>query len=526
MGKITTMVPNLLSQVVSQTQPTPQQMPIDPMEAMYINTFGFNPFPKYGFNSYMDYNTARTTGTPMNQNISDLEDYLGTLDSAREINLPGVTKDLSTEDISRLQEEYVKKMASTSNALNPTVTASTPTTKPDYRQQALSEMLSRYNVGSLSDIKNFNYLIPEYKDKHNLNVRTFETRDPLLAVDRRAQQLENAAARTSVNMQGYRPGAMNGGRIGYQIGGTINPFALTQRPDDLGLPGFDDDNLSKDRELTLEEAMARGVIFYDPIAGFQVNPLTGGRMGTGIDPNFVARRAMQAEQNAAARTSPVNVISRGVSSNFLSPNQSMKQDLLMRQGSVQTGGTPRSASERLSEINPIFAINRLIQAEKDAAARTSVNMQGYRPGAMDGGIISTRIGYKNGDMVSPTDSDEEGIGGVIYQDEDGNIISKKEAMKLFKKQAEEEEKEKKNKKAYGGIINLMGGGMPSMEMDYRGGGFIPVGAKERADDVPARLSKNEFVMTANAVRAAGGGSVDEGARRMYQLMDALEGRKR
>jgi hypothetical protein len=67
---------------------------VDPMEAMYVNTFGFNPFPKYGFNSYMDYNTARTTGTPItNQNISDLEDYLGTLDSAREINLPGVTKD-------------------------------------------------------------------------------------------------------------------------------------------------------------------------------------------------------------------------------------------------------------------------------------------------------------------------------------------------------------------------------------------------------------------------------------------------
>jgi len=77
-------------------------------------------------------------------------------------------------------------------------------------------------------------------------------------------------------------------------------------------------------------------------------------------------------------------------------------------------------------------------------------------------------------------------------------------------------------KANGGIIGLMGGGMPSMEMDYRGGGFIPVGAQERADDVPARLSKNEFVMTADAVRAAGGGSVNEGARRMYELMNNLE----
>jgi hypothetical protein len=74
----------------------------------------------------------------------------------------------------------------------------------------------------------------------------------------------------------------------------------------------------------------------------------------------------------------------------------------------------------------------------------------------------------------------------------------------------------------GGIIGLANGGEPTMEMDYRGGGFIPVGAKERADDVPARLSKNEFVMTADAVRAAGGGSVDVGAQRMYNLMNRLE----
>jgi len=76
----------------------------------------------------------------------------------------------------------------------------------------------------------------------------------------------------------------------------------------------------------------------------------------------------------------------------------------------------------------------------------------------------------------------------------------------------------------GGIIGFANGGEPAMEMDYRGGGFIPVGAKERADDVPARLSKNEFVMTADAVRAAGGGSVDLGAQRMYDLMNKLEAR--
>ena len=73
--------------------------------------------------------------------------------------------------------------------------------------------------------------------------------------------------------------------------------------------------------------------------------------------------------------------------------------------------------------------------------------------------------------------------------------------------------------ADGGLMNLGG-----REMDMRGGGFIPIGKKERADDVPARLSKNEFVMTADAVRAAGGGSVNEGAKRMYETMNRLEAR--
>ena len=83
-----------------------------------------------------------------------------------------------------------------------------------------------------------------------------------------------------------------------------------------------------------------------------------------------------------------------------------------------------------------------------------------------------------------------------------------------------------NRKA-GGIIGLNMGGsvLPSGgEMDYRAGGFIPMGSKEKADDVPARLSKNEFVMTADAVKAAGGGSVNQGAKRMYNLMNNLEAR--
>jgi hypothetical protein len=74
------------------------------------------------------------------------------------------------------------------------------------------------------------------------------------------------------------------------------------------------------------------------------------------------------------------------------------------------------------------------------------------------------------------------------------------------------------KRDNGGIMDLGG-----MEKDYRfNGGFVPIGAYEKKDDVPARLSKNEFVFTADAVRAAGGGSINKGAKRMYETMKNLE----
>ena len=77
----------------------------------------------------------------------------------------------------------------------------------------------------------------------------------------------------------------------------------------------------------------------------------------------------------------------------------------------------------------------------------------------------------------------------------------------------------------GGLMKMAKGGMMDMggmEMDLRGGGFVPMGKAEKADDVPARLSKNEFVFTADAVRAAGGGNIDKGADKMYATMKALE----
>jgi hypothetical protein len=104
-----------------------------------------------------------------------------------------------------------------------------------------------------------------------------------------------------------------------------------------------------------------------------------------------------------------------------------------------------------------------------------------------------RIGYANG------------------SNDDEDYVSPREAalsaMYGLRKKAQE-----------GGLMDLGG-----MEKDYREeGGFVPIGGQEKADDVPARLSKNEFVFTADAVRAAGGGDIDKGAEIMENLMENLE----
>ena len=132
--------------------------------------------------------------------------------------------------------------------------------------------------------------------------------------------------------------------------------------------------------------------------------------------------------------------------------------------------------------------------------------------------MAFRRGFEEGGSALTDDDLEQMVRDFNKQaDMTGSpLITLKELKKIL---GEDITKARKFKvgKADGGIMDLGG-----MEMDLRGGGFVPLGAKEKADDVPARLSKNEFVMTADAVRAAGGGSVDKGADKMYKLMKDLE----
>ena len=115
--------------------------------------------------------------------------------------------------------------------------------------------------------------------------------------------------------------------------------------------------------------------------------------------------------------------------------------------------------------------------------------------------------------------------GILNNPNSDKNIEDAKALKSFLKM--------KGFKTGGRVQYAMGSEVPVREnqigvseMDFRQtGGFVPpIGVKEKADDIPAMLSNNEFVFTADAVRAAGGGSVNKGAQKMYTLMKQLEGK--
>jgi len=170
-----------------------------------------------------------------------------------------------------------------------------------------------------------------------------------------------------------------------------------------------------------------------------------------------------------------------------------------------SGGSDRS----YTMPNLYRILNNPNKYPEDAAILKEIAIMGL--GKKDGG----RIGYKKGaNRVSEL---------LILRD---NLLANGEDVSDI--EAEIFQLTGKTFKSVGGISDVPTGKIRKnsagvVERDYRDeGGFVPVGIKERADDVPAMLSKNEFVMTADAVRGIGNGSVEEGSKKLYNTMKKAE----
>jgi hypothetical protein len=174
------------------------------------------------------------------------------------------------------------------------------------------------------------------------------------------------------------------------------------------------------------------------------------------------------------------------------------------------------------DVTPSSIANiRQMARNRDPSLAFLPQEQFVRPGffspfaAAEGGVA--RLGYDEG-----ANQKMNMIRDMLKRNADDDLISEITGA------TQEEINQVKNSMAGGGIadlpkVRMLEGGMP--EIDYReSGGFVPMGKKEKADDVPAMLSKNEFVMTADAVRGMGDGNVEKGAQKMYDQMRQLENR--
>jgi hypothetical protein len=261
----------------------------------------------------------------------------------------------------------------------------------------------------------------------------------------------------------------------YGLGGGGNPFTAA------GRSGFSFGNLP-----------LVGSLFTAP-----GNPAQQLAMGSPFS-RFLGTTAGKATLGIGAAT---------VASGLLTPKQEEEVDSLSKRISDNTGidveairkEVQKATAEGQDSLDALKAKYPFLITESAAKA--------------DGG----RIGFEN---------------GGTYEDFEKFMMKRQESMS--ERQKEELRKQFENymrsqdptvEAAEGGSIVPEEDEMLNMggnEMDLRGGGFVPLGEYEKKDDVPARLSKNEFVFTADAVRAAGGGSVDRGADLMYKTMKQLE----
>jgi len=180
--------------------------------------------------------------------------------------------------------------------------------------------------------------------------------------------------------------------------------------------------------------------------------------------------------------------------------------------------SPEGQQELMSKANEGMSMPEIVDQMKQELMMAQDSSQGNMPmqqpqmAAMGG-----RIGYGAGGL---TDYQILSLKNLGYDTKGGTSLKPFGGINVLRDIL------KVNKYAEGGRVPAQEGGLMDlggMEKDYReDGGFVPIGGKEKADDVPARLSKNEFVFTADAVRNAGGGDIDQGAQVMEKLMRNLE----
>jgi len=203
---------------------------------------------------------------------------------------------------------------------------------------------------------------------------------------------------------------------------------------------------------------------------------------------------------------------------FAKPEEALEGGAMSRGAGINLQDIAKLANITDEQQGQAIGLNFLPEASARKYSPEEMALTYSQAGQAHGG----RIGYRYGKTYKDK-TDREKFGTALREDDiaglepyfdlpDQELLALLEGLRPSRKQG-------RSRKQEGGLMNLGG-----MEKDYRNdGGFVPIGGEEKADDVPARLSRNEFVFTADAVRNAGGGDMDRGAEVMENVMKNLEG---
>ena len=266
---------------------------------------------------------------------------------------------------------------------------------------------------------------------------------------------------------------------------------------------------------TAEQAMADPNLRFKPEAQY-ANVAEGGRIGYQMGDVVKTAASEDAPFNQQRVLKDDLDQSGGVASIFGGPSElaeaewkSERLDKAYKRGEMQL-----ALAKKLRKENPDWSTKK-VWAEIHKLINRETEPLLYAQGG--------RIGYADGTEKEDSifDKTKRFLGWGMAEDARQKLLEKRDKAK-----PELEKLRKELGLAQGGRIRAQEGGLMDlggMEKDYRQeGGFVPIGGQEKADDVPARLSKNEFVFTAAAVRSAGGGDIDAGAEVMENLMEHLE----
>jgi hypothetical protein len=321
------------------------------------------------------------------------------------------------------------------------------------------------------------------------------------------------------------------------------------------------DKIDKPEEIGLDRGTGVGIQNVRKVANL-LTPQEGMAAGLNFLPDVAARKFSPIEMAAAygdTNTQPIEQLADGGRTGYASGNKVTAQELVRRMQEINVEMLKAEGNELVQLMRESLSIrDRLKKLKKEGVDVEEVEDEiklrfGKGPDEVEEVTFLEGVEDAAGQPVitgggmytsKPQDTDTSRFdamknrtfanaykplgkdftqAAMMKRTPEVPMEIKEKLMEIIKPSGSIEEIYKgmeRRPRAEGGLMNLGG-----MEKDYReDGGFVPIGKEEKADDVPARLSVNEFVFTADAVRGAGDGDVDEGAKRLQGIMKELEKR--